>query len=227
MNSEKNEGKTISEKLSNFLYKFRILILSIVGLLILSAVGIGIFTTVKNSINKKDFAYLDELVFSLSKTNDELSEDDVAKYDSILENVVDFTENHKKGAPAARAFMIIASIEFEKDNWSSSREAWVSAANANAKAYTSPICFYNAAVCSEELDEMDKALEFYTKAADQQAFSLKPHALFNIGRINVELENFDLAKTTFQSLVDTYPSDDWADLAKSTLLLLLAEGKIQ
>ncbi len=225
---EKKENKTFSEKLSALLLKYRIVILSIVGLLILSAVGLGVVSAVKNSIDKKHFALLDELTYSLSQSKESLTEDMLnAKYDSIKEKIAEFTAKTTKGAPASRAFIILASIEFELKNYTESRDAWLSSVEANKKAYTSAVSWYNAAVCSEELNEMEKALEYYGLAVEAANFSVKPHALFNMGRISSELGNYEEAKEYFQKIVDSFPSDNWADLAKSSLITLSAEGKIQ
>lgn len=228
MDVEKNEKKTFSEKLSALLLKYRIIILSLVGLLILCAVGLGVFYAVKNSIDKKNFAFLDELTFSLDQSKATLTEDMLlAKYDSIKEKITEFTSKTKTGAPAARAFMILASIEFENKNYTGSKDAWISAQEANKKAYTAPISLYNAAVCCEEIGEIDKALEYYGLAVEADNFSLKPHALFNMGRLYSESGKYEDAQKMFQSIIDKFPSDNWADLAKSNLISLSAEGFIQ
>ncbi len=228
MDIEKTEKKTFSEKLSALLVNFRVIILSIVIVLFLAAVGLGVFSAVKSSVDKKNFALLDELMYSLEESKTNLSEDMLAaKYDSIKQKISEFTVKTNKGAPAARAFMITAGIDFETKNYASSRDAWLSAVDANKKAYTASVCWYNAAVCSEELGETDKALEYYVLAAESAQFSLKPHALFNIARIQSDTGNFEEAKKSFQKIIDSFPNDSWADLAKSNLLLMTAEGKIQ
>lgn len=228
MDVDKKETKTFSEKLSALLLKYRIIILSLVGLLIISAVGLGIVTAVKSSIDKKNFAVLDELLYSLEQSKNNLTEDMLsAKYESIKEKVEEFTSKTTKGSPAARAYMMLAGIEFELKNYTASRDAWLMAVEANKKAYTASISWYNAAVCCEELNEMDKALEYYSLAAASPSFSLKPHALFNMGRINTDLGKYEEAKSNFQSIIDKYSTDNWADLAKSSLLTLSSQGYIQ
>lgn len=228
MDNEKIEKKTFSQKLSAVLLKYRIAILSIVGLLIITSIGLGVVFGIKNSIDKKNFTYLDEILFSFDQSRANLTEDLlVAKYDSMAEKVSAFTEKTKKGAPAARAYMILASIEFNRKNFTAAKDAWISAKDANVKAYTAPISLYNAAVCFEELNEMDNALEYYGLAAKADNFSLKPHALFNIARIYTEMGKYEEAKNTFQSIIDTFPNDSWKDLAKSNLISLSAQGLIQ
>ena len=123
--------------------------------------------------------------------------------------------------------MILASIEFENKNYTGSKDAWISAQEANKKAYTAPISLYNAAVCCEEIGEIDKALEYYGLAVEADNFSLKPHALFNMGRLYSESGKYEDAQKMFQSIIDKFPNDNWADLAKSNLISLSAEGLIQ
>jgi tetratricopeptide (TPR) repeat protein len=228
MDVEKNEKKTFSQKLSALLLKYRIIILSLVGLLIIAAVGLGVFSTVKSSIDKKNFAFLDELTFSLDQTKANLTEEMLhAKYDSIKEKIVEFTTKTKTGAPASRAFMILASIEFDRKNYTESKDAWISAYESNKNAYTAPVSLYNAAVCFEEIGEMENALEYYRLAVESKNFSLKPHALFNMGRLYSESGKYEDAQKMFQSIIDKFPNDNWADLAKSNLISLSAEGLIQ
>ena len=88
------------------------------------------------------------------------------------------------------------------------------------------MCWYNAAVCYEELGDTASAITYFQKAADTVGFGLASRALFNIGRIKDTAGDYEGAVTVYQQLNDAYPSDSWASLAMSRIIALRAEGKV-
>jgi tetratricopeptide (TPR) repeat protein len=76
------------------------------------------------------------------------------------------------------------------------------------------------------LGDTESAISQYEAAIGFNDFALKTHAIFSLGRINDESGNYVLASRQYQTLVDTYPSDSWTNLAQSRLIALRAEGKI-
>ena len=88
------------------------------------------------------------------------------------------------------------------------------------------VAYYNAAICAEELGQLEKALEIFEKAKSSPHFALVPQTLFNMGRIALELQDKEAAKGYFQTLVDKYSNESWANLAKSQLLILETEGNL-
>ncbi|HQC26694.1 MAG TPA: tetratricopeptide repeat protein [Treponemataceae bacterium] len=225
--TEKDAEKTISKKVSEFLSKQRILLISIPLVLILIAGIYGAVTVINNSVAKKDFENLDTILFSLEKKAMGASEDTLLQ--SIHETKQElqaFVAKKKKGAASARASMALGGLEFEEENYAEAMDAYLASAEANKKAYTASVAYYNAAICAEELGQLEKALEIFEKAKSSPHFALVPQTLFNMGRIALELQDKEAAKGYFQALVDKYSNESWANLAKSQLLLLETEENL-
>ena len=148
----------------------------------------------------------------------------LAKYDSIKENYRFYFKN-KDRSPCSPCFYDSASIELRTKLHRSKDHGFLH--KRQIKSLYCSISLYNAAVCCEEIGEIDKALEYYGLAVEADNFSLKPHALFNMGRLYSESGKYEDAQKMFQSIIDKFPNDNWADLAKSNLISLSAEGLIQ
>ncbi|MBO7421327.1 MAG: hypothetical protein J6U06_09435, partial [Spirochaetaceae bacterium] len=57
-------------------------------------------------------------------------------------------------------------------------------------------------------------------------FADVPRVLFNIGRIEETRGSFEKAAEAYKKLTTDYPSDQWASLAKSRLVSLSIDGKV-
>lgn len=225
--TEKSEGKTISKKVSGFLSKHRIVLISIPAVLILIAVVYGLVIFMNTSIVTKDFDKLDTILFSLEKKAEGLSEDELHDvYNSAKESLKSFVDKKSKGPVSARAYMAIAGLEFEAEHFQEAKDAYVKSAKANPKAYTAANAYYNAAICAEELGELSEAISLFEKVIVSKDFALIPYTLFNMGRIALDLGDEERARIYFQKLVDTYAYDSWANLAKSQLISLDLESAL-
>ena len=98
---------------------------------------------------------------------------------------------------------------------------------AKKDAYTASFCYYNAAVCSEELGDTDNAIAYYAAAADDEDFILIDHALFSLGRVNETAQKYEDAKAAYEKLNELRSSASWGQLAQSRLIALKAAGNIQ
>ena len=104
--------------------------------------------------------------------------------------------------------------------WKGAKEAWLAAASAGSKSYIAGLCYFNAAVCADELGSQDEAVELFTKASELENFGMKPRTLFNIGRIEEQRSRKEAALEAYEKLVGSYPNDTWALLAKSRIIAL-------
>lgn len=219
------EKKTIGKVITNFLEKSRFFLLGIVIALIAVAVVFGIVIEVRNSNNEKAYTFIDEVSFSLVQNRKDLTGDELTTYEKdTITKLLEFS-NNKKGSAYSRASLLAADIAFEQKNYVDAKKYYLEAQEKNPKAYTSAICFYNVAICSEELDQSKEAIEFFQKAIAEPDFPLTAHAYLNIGRIYESMNDYSSAITNYQLLCDNYSDDSWADLAKSRLIILNTEGK--
>jgi len=69
-------------------------------------------------------------------------------------------------------------------------------------------------------------IDMLKTAAESEGFAVVPRVLFNIGRIEETRGNIDKAVESYKKLVTDYPSDQWASLAKSRIITLDIDGKV-
>ena len=144
-----------------------------------------------------------------------------------LEKITALADKNSSNIVGLRAQMAAADIYFSNENWSEARDAWLKAATIDEKAYTASVCYYNAAVCSEELNDTDSAITYYEKALAGEYCEFDTHILFSLGRLLESKSDFAGAAEKYNELKNSYPNDPWTDLAQSRLIALQSENKIQ
>ena len=117
--------------------------------------------------------------------------------------------------------------EFQKGKFEEAKNAYLAAAQASPKAYTAPIAYYNAAECSENLNDTENAISYYEKAESYSDFMMITHTIFNIGRVKEVAKDFDGAKEAYSKLSENYPDDSWTKIAKSRLLDFEIKGLVK
>ncbi len=223
--ADKMEKESIASSINSALEKSRTAVTALIVILVLAVVGFVVGITVRDKIVAGGIEKLDTISYIYSKDGDSLSDEDVAaRQTAAIEQLTPLVE--KSGIVGARANMLLAEIYFEKADYTASRDAWLKAAHVG-NGYNVPYSTYQAAVCSENLNDVDSALKYYQSAADDAEFFLKDHALFNVGRLNEEKADFEAAKVAYEKLNAINPETQWANLAKTRLIALKIDGKIQ
>lgn len=224
INSGKKPENT-EQKVNSFVSKYSKVIIIAGAAVLLAAIVFCIGVACGEKAKVKDLSAIDTIEFNYTKDSSDL--DDAAvktRQDAALEGLQKYLK--KGGSVGTRANMLSADIAFAQKNYSDSLAFWLAAADHNKKAYTAPVCWYNAAVCSEELNNSEDAIKYYQMAADTKDFLLVAHAIFSVGRVKESVKDYEGAKEAYQKLVEKYPSDKWTDVAHSRLISLEAEGKI-
>lgn len=224
--SEKVEKKTTSSKVNSVMEKNRKLLISVLIIFIVALVGIVIFEVVKSKNTEKDLATIDAISYELLNESASLDEDGLkARSVVALEKLQAYTK--KNGIAGIRANMLAADLEFANGNYENALSCYEAISNKGKKIYTSPLAKYNVAVCYEQLNKIEEAANAYKEAADTKDFVLSAHAKFNYGRMLESMSKFDEAADVYQQISDESPNDPWADLGKTRIISLQAEGKIQ
>ncbi len=216
-----DNGISTSTKANAFLEKnVKVLVGLIVVLLVLTGVAVAGSSLNKKGV-EKGLAEIDTIEYSFKKGADELSAEDFsARQDKTLADLELLAS--KGGIVGVRANMLKAEILFEKNDFENSRSAWLKAAETKKSAYTASICFYNAAVCSENLNDLNSAFDYYTKAVSNEEFYLIDHAYFSLGRVNEAKGDVEAALDSYQKICDIHPASSWANLAKTRIIALNA-----
>ena len=218
---EQTEKKTVGSSITDTIVKFRVVIISVLVAAIVVALVIGLVTFFKNNSIEKGLTTLDQIEYKYSAL-DSASETFDADVTSILAEATEFA-NDSTGVVSVRSFLFAGKVAFDSENWTEARDAYLSAYEADTEAYTAPIALYNAGICSDELNELDAASEYLNKAIVFDNFSLKPRALFNLGRIEEARNSIDSAVAAYEQAAADYPSSSWAKLSISRKISLTSE----
>lgn len=230
--ADKIENETLASSLNAKLEKSKGAVFAVCGIVVAAIVVVAVVATVKSKSTAKGIEKLDSISYSLTKDADKLPEGESEKAAEItsrqnkaLEELASLSD--KGGVVGLRANMLIAEIKFAQKNYDAARSAWLKAIAANGKSYTASLCYYNAAVCSENLGDSENAIAYYKSSSEDEDFLLVDHALFSLGRVNESAKKYDDAKAAYEKLVDLHSTSSWAQMAKSRLIALKAGGNIQ
>lgn len=220
-----NASIKTSDKVEGFLSKNRLVILVIVGVLLAACVATGVVFGVSDKTRKSGLAALEQIETNYTSNSDSLSEEELfARKADALEALKAYTS--KGGVVGVRANMLAGSIARAQDDLGSSALYYVAAAEADKKAYTAPVCYFNAASAYEDSNDLVNAEKYYALSA-VETFSLQAHALFSLGRVRESLGDISGAVEAYTEVASAYDSVSWADLANSRLIVLKAQGKTE
>ncbi len=223
--SDEKEKQTFSDLLTLFIVKFKFVFLGIFVVGLIAIIAYGVISSSNEKAVKAGLAEIDAVTTEYAELK--IAETtDSAKEDALLARAQAIADKNTPTVVKIRAQMVIAEIQFDRKNFEAARTAWLAAAEADKKSYTYGLCNYQCGICSEELGDLDNAVAYLKKAAESEGFAVVPRVLFNIGRIEETRGNIDKAVESYKKLVTDYPSDQWASLAKSRIITLDIDGKV-
>lgn len=224
--ADKIEKETLANSLNKTLEKSKGIVFAVAAVVVVVIVAVAVVATVKSKFTEKGIAQVDTISYNLTNDAKDLSEADVAaRQNKALEELASLTE--KNGVVGLRANMLTAEIKFSQKNYEDARASWLKAVQAKDKNYTTSLCYYNAAVCSENLNDSEKAIAYYKAASEDEDFLLVDHALFSLARVNEDAKNYEEAKAAYEKLNALHSSSSWAQLAKTRLIAMKNAGNIQ
>ncbi len=223
--SKKEEKKDAQAKVENFLLKHRQVILPVIGVIVVAGIAVCVSLTVLDAGKKKNLAAIDAIEYTFTKNNADIADAELeSRQNAALDALKPYLS--KSGIAGVRASMLAADIYFQKKDYSSSLNSWLNAAAGDEHAYTSPVCYYNAGICAEELGDNANAVSYFEKASNKADFYLAPHALFSLGRVYESSSDYEKAVTAYQKLIDNYADDEYTKLAHDRVIALKTDGKV-
>jgi tetratricopeptide (TPR) repeat protein len=220
--SETSAKKRFLNKLSAFLVKYRVALIS--TLIILVVVVIGYFIWTESQGKQRENAALlaeeaQELVARWQAEADAREKD--ALEAELLDAVSLILEKYPRQYGAVRAQYLRASVYFQKEQWQEALDDYLQVARERGRGYLVPLSLFNAAVCNEELEKPEEALQLYQEIADKHAEShLVAHALFSSGRIYEQLENPEEALAAYNRLDEEHPLSNWTKAGRNRIIVL-------
>ena len=220
------EEQTASKKLAEFIENRKTGFIVVLVALVCLLAGYVIFASVANNNKAKGLQAIDEITYELTDKSSDLSEGEItARINTAFEKASAYTK--KGGIVGARANMLCADLTYQQKKYAESAEFWKAAAEKSKRTYIAPLCYFNLAVCYEEVGNSEDAAAYYKLAADNNDFVMRTHAMFSYGRLLEAKGDYTTAAAAYTELNDNFSGDSWADLAKSRLIALKKDGKIE
>ncbi|HKL84747.1 MAG TPA: tetratricopeptide repeat protein [Treponemataceae bacterium] len=217
----KSDELNFSDKVNECLLKNRKVIISALGIIAVFFVLLTVFTYLSGQKSKVAFDQLDTIVSEWETAINANDESQLTLVqDDLIARLSTIGEKNKHTFAGVRSNMILAEIYFSKKDWALAQEKYIIAAEKDINAYTAGLCYFNAGTCADELSDFAEAVKWYTKASQTASFTLKPRALFNLGRVEEQMSNKENAIAAYEMLAEQFPSDDWTSLAKSRIIAL-------
>lgn len=210
MSEKKIEELSTAEKVSKFLIEKKKAIVTISIIVVVALLALIVSSFAISSTRDKALVRVDALetkVIAITEKN------------SDFEQIISDLEKEVKGKSysSVKAQYLEGAAYFAVGEYSKAAECYEKAYELNKEIYLAPLALVNAAVSSENSGDSNKAIDFYTLAVDYEESGVKGRALFNIGRINLEKGEKELAKTYFELLVNEVPFSEFAAIAKNIL----------
>lgn len=212
--------------ISNFLQKYRTVLLAVFGGAILIVVAFAVWTQM-DAGSKNAFAA--KIEKSQLDYNSWLAESDEAKKTALsvtLEaELADIQKNAPTGYGLSKAWFLQGSYWASLKKWSDAAKAFHMVYDKDKSGYLAPIALVNAAVSQEEAGDLAAALGVYEEfvkvfAADAL---LAPQVFFSQGRILESQGKTAEAVTAYQQLLAKFPESSWTKLGRDRILLLSQE----
>lgn len=220
MAEQNDQTLSFSERCGEFLARHRKPIVIILGAICAIVAIVLVVSSLTARAAKNASMETETMISEWTELRDKNAEDMTAEEDALVEKLEKQAAANGRTYAGFRAYTTLGEIYVLRKDWEKALGFYRKAGEAQPKAYTAGIAYFNAAACADELQQHDKALELYTLSAASDDFSLKPRALFNIGRIEESLAHSDKAVEAYTKLTELYPDNDWTLLAKSRIIAL-------
>ena len=220
------EEQTASTKLAGVIEKNKKIFITVLVVVVCLLAGYIIFAAISNNAKNKGIQTLDEISYELTEKSSDLEASEIDSRIAVaMEKAAPYTK--KSGVVGTRANMFCAELAFRQEKYEESADYWKAAAAKAKKTYLGPIAYYNLAVCYENLGNKDQAAENYKIAAEDKDFVMRAHAYFSYGRLLEEMGDYAGASAAYTEVNSLFPGKAWADLAKTRLISLKNDGKIE
>ena len=226
MAEKKFEKATASERLSQFMLKYRMQIIILTAVIVTGIVAYGVSAAVVSSLTAKGISFVDTVEYEFTKDSDSLSDAEIeTRRGEAMTKLTPYLS--KGGIVGVRANMLAADITYARKDYAAAKSYWSAAASKGAKSYTAPLAYYNMAVCDENTGNLAEAAANYGKASGVKDFPLASHARFSEARTYEALGDYKKASEAYTKLTAAARADAWTNLAETRLIALKAEGKIE
>jgi tetratricopeptide (TPR) repeat protein len=211
--------------LSDFLQKKRKFF---TGLLIAVIAAIAIFFVIaglQDANAKKKLAALEDLIERYEKLAESIVVDEEpanADAEALRTDLLAFAEG-ASGYAGSKAWSLAGNIYTKQQKWADAESAFAKSAEKGKKTHLYGPSLFNAGIAAEEGNNIEKAIEYYTRSAGVPGTIIGARAQFSIGRLQEEKGDKDAARLAYRNVIEQYTDysgDTWRDFAQSRLIAL-------
>lgn len=212
--------------ISNFLQKYRTVLLGIVigGLVIV--VGLAVWTQIDASTKTAFAAKIEKSQLDYSAWASESDATKKAELAKALEaELAEIQKNAPTGYGLSKAWFLQGTYLANEKKWADAAKAFRTVFEKDRASYLSPIALVNAGVSQEEAGDQEAALEAYAEFEKHFAGDtvLAPQVFFTQGRLYESLQKPVEAVAAYKKLLEKYPESGWTKLGRDRILLLSPE----
>jgi len=212
--------------ISNFLQKYRTLLLSIIVGGVLIVVALAIWTQIDASTKTSFAAKIEKSQVDYSAWSTETDATKKADLAKTLENELgDVQKNAPTGYGLSKAWFLQGNYWATQKRWPEAAKAYQTVFEKDRSSYLAPISLVNAGVCQEEAGDTVAALATYAEFEKNYATDpiLGPQVFFTQGRLLETQQKSKDAVMAYQKLLDKFPDSGWTKLGRDRILLLSVE----
>ncbi len=217
--------KTLVEKISDFIRKYRTVFLAVIAALLVVFLVIVLWTTISSSTLRNSTAGMEKAEKDYAAWQ---AENDQAKKDKMLteleKSLTDIEKRWSGSFAAQQAYITQARLLETKRDFEGAEKLWVKASERKAASYVAALALQGAANAAEERGAPEKALEYYNKIVSKFSESAVglAHAYFSIGRLHEGQKDYKSALKSYEDAIAKFPDEDWAKLAKDRVIFINA-----
>jgi tetratricopeptide (TPR) repeat protein len=224
--AKEHEKKAASQRISDFLRKYRTVLLAVLGAIVLAVIAIALWSWIHGAAVKSSTASMEKVEADYTTWSSE--QDAVKKAElekTIAAGLDEIVAKWPRLFAAQRAHAFKARLAAEKKDWAAAEKEWLAAVDTATGTYLAPVALQGAAAAADERGAPEKAAEYYKRFVEKYpAAAGVAHAYFSLGRLAEESKDYTAALVHYEKVVSAYPNDDWTKLAKDRILSLKSRG---
>ena len=227
---QRDTKAAISEAVQNFITRYRIPLLIVLGTVVVVVVALFVYFEVRDnraSAAAKQLADLEETYTAWQEADDDAREQIEEEFISAFDNL---TSRYSGFYAAARARFLRGNLHWQQEEWTEAATWYTAVADENEESHLASVALYNAAAAHEEAGGRPAAIEALTRLVESYSednAAEVPRALFSLGRLYESQESWSEAADYYRQLTEGYASSNWTNFARDRIIWLTSEGLIE
>ncbi len=218
----RSEEKNIRIVLSRFISHYRMVFIVLLGLIVVTLIAVGVYSTV-NQKRVEDSAIAAEELQELYEDWNSAADDDQADLRSELESKAsEVLKDYRRLYAAQRAYMVLGQLHYQSEEYDAAVENYESLADSFPKSYLAPIALMSAAAAWEQIEDYESAIAAYRRVSEEYAesFPSVAYAIVSIGRLYEKMGQTGNAIEAYNEVIDNFSGSSWTNIAQDRIIYL-------